>query len=152
VINRRAMHVRLAELAALIYPYSIGFGLLVGVFIVLLPAISHDWKVLILQCSVTMALYEEFALFGSLAIFILLILFFATIISSSYSRSLSKNWSSEREYGLPSIRQIVERKIYPDDLRGEFCFYSLIIINFLGFFVWIYLPFGWISFLLRAGS
>ncbi|WP_090194747.1 hypothetical protein [Pseudomonas pohangensis] len=149
---RRPAHIFLAKLASFIYPYSTAFGVMVGLFLVLLPAISKSWELIVIQNPVSEILYKEFSFFGKFSSYALFFLLILTAIVSGLSGKLSSSWDMKKEIFLPTAKQVFELGIYPDTAIGEFVFYSIICIYFLSFFVWIYLPVGWVVFLLRSGA
>ncbi len=149
---RRPLHILLAKVASFIYPYSTAFGVLVGLFLVLLPAISKSWELIVIQNPVSELLYKEFSFFGEFSSHTLYLLLILTAIVSGLSGKLSSSWDIKKEIFLPTAKQVFELGIYPDTAIGEVGFYSLIGVYFLSFFVWIYLPVGWVVFLLRSGA
>lgn len=149
---RRPVHIFLAKLASFIYPYSTAFGVLVGLFLVLLPAISKSWELIVIQNPVSEILYKEFSFFGKFSSYTLSLLLILTAIVSGLSGKLSSSWDMEKEMFLPTAKQVFELGIYPDTAIGEVGFYSIIGVYLLSFFIWIYLPVGWVVFLLRSGA
>lgn len=149
VSARKEFHISLAKIASKAYPYNTAIGLLISLFLVLLPSISPYWADLVSRNSITRFIFTELTMFGYFSTIIMLLLLAFTVLSSLYGGKLSDSWNIEKELSLPTARKIYEKSIYPKTIAGEICFYSIIGISFLSFFVWIYLPFGWVALLIK---
>lgn len=152
VLRRRKYHIAIVEWEARWLPWLQAAGALVGFAIVLMPAMSKGWRSLIQDISVTNWIFEEFSRFGSFALALLAMLLSMTSALYSLHHYFPGDWDVWQEHGFPSAKVIRDRALYPKTLKEEFTFWTLILFGMFGSSIWLYLPFGLISFFIRIGE
>lgn len=152
VLRRRKYHIAITEWEARWLPWLQAAGALVGFVIVLLPAMSRGWRSVIQDISVANWFFEEFSRFGPFALATLVLLLSMTSALYSLHRHFPGDWDVRKEHGFPSATVMRDRTLYPQTLKEEVTFWLLALLGIFGFFIWLYIPFGLISFFIRIGE
>ncbi len=75
----------------------------------------------------------------------------ATIGLNGLYRHFPEGWDARKERGFRTAKVIRDRGLYPTRPLEEAVFCLAAFIGLFGLFFWLYLPFGLIAFLIRAG-
>lgn len=145
VLGRRKYH----EAAAVwcgrsLVPLQVFFAL-IGLFVILLPAIIKDYGAFVVEIPWLSRVFYDYSTFSGLAL-INLFLGMLTAITKPY-------WSKSRPSGnIPVFKGRPAPVACPVTYREEFSFWMEIFSLVLVATFWLYIPFGVIAYFLRMGG
>lgn len=148
--SRRKYHLAAAQWLARWMNPLLALCASIGFFIVLLPVIAKPWRKIIEGFSPTAWIFHEFSALSGVALIPFLVSITMHLILNARVKDFPGGWNPTREWGFPTPRQVVEKKLYPRNSREEFVFWVYIIGGTFGTTALLYLPFAILAFLMRV--
>lgn len=147
VISRRKAHKLGVTLASRLSFFFQCSCFVIGAFVVLFPALSSSYRRAISGIPVVSDVFRSFSEMRGASLLILLILIGLFLARAAVSKYVPSAYSSSSTF-----RDIEEMELYPRNKKEELAFWIDVAFGVSSSLVWLYLPFGVVSYFITLGG
>lgn len=147
VLARRKYHEAGARWLSKLSPRLHVLFFFTGLALVLLPALSTTWRAAVEAIAVFEKIFTDYSTFQGVALGNINLLSAICILNLCQEKNLP--WGCDADV---TTKDILKLDLYPKSLKEESSFWTYFIFELTASSIWMFLPFGVISYFIRTGS